>query len=652
MAKKILAQKYFNGGISESEKEGIQGSFFFGQKLNILADPSQLSILPATVKDSGATVVDLPMWIVSGAPHDTNTYFYGDQGHIYQRTSAGGWSSLRTVTGSRGNGMDIYSDYLYYAQNTQLGRYGPLSGAPSFTDAWYTTTINDTSLAGFAPVKAFNGYVFMAHGNKLLQTDGTTTTAAKLTLPSGLNIRALEVIDEFLAIGTWRGDSLTDNEEGYVFFWDGVSVNYNFFTKIEDGGCNALLNSRNRLLSVLGSSGFIYMNYNPFQKLQQLPKLKIGSFVEVFPGAVTAWKGQAIIGFAGNTDSTDIYQGLYQWGSRSEKYPEVLNYAWPISTAVQAGVGPSKTGKTSGGTFADDATVGTIAWGTPANAAAAEGTNTTNAVAAAGVSHYLLATNFGFAIPSTATVQGIEIEVRKSEDADTNNITDNTVRIIKGAAIGATDRSNATEWPVALAYTIYGGPNDMWGETFTPAQINASNFGFAISAKATGGVAGGIANIDHIRIRVYYTTTTILQIGSCKGIGNNLFVGWRSGTSYGVDKITNSGAPFTSATMESLLFDERRAGEDKLGLTIKATHLALAANETIQLGYKTNRAANYTTDTANSTAGSTETNLKVPFTDGRFKEFEFEVILGASATSPTVTSIGLEYDDLKEEKQY
>ena len=482
MSRKILFQRSFSGGISEAEKVGIPGAFLFGQKLNIFGDPSQVSILPAAVKESGTVVTALIKWLVPGTPHDTNLYGYDEAGHIYKRTSGGTWTDERTVANSKGQGMDVYNDYLYYTQNTQLGRYGLLSGSPSFTDA-FATGLNDTSGSTYAPVKAFNGFVYAGHGNKLLQTDGTTTTVAKLTLPVGLNIRSLEVLDEFLVIGTWRGTSITGNEEGYLFFWDGTATNYNYFVKIEDGGCNALLNSRNRLLSVVGSSGFIYMNYNPFQKLQQLPKLVLGKYVEVLPGAVTSWRGQAIIGFAGNTDSADIYHGAYQWGAISEKYPEVLNYAWPISTGTQTGTG--------------------------------------------------------------------------------------------------------------------------------------------------------------------------VRIGALRGAGSNLFMAWKDGSSYGVDKIVNSASPYSSATMENLIFDDQRNGENKKAVVVKVSHLALVSGESIQIGYKTNRASSYTTGAANSTVDTIATRLPVDFSKASFNEFQFEFILATTgSTSPKVTGAALEYDDLKEEKDF
>lgn len=116
--------------------------------------------------------------------------------------------------------------------------------------------------------------------------------------------------------------------------------------------------------------------------------------------------------------------------------------------------------------------------------------------------HYLKATNFGFAIPVGAEIMGIVVEVeRKASGASVAR--DNRVRIVKGGAIGTTDKASASAWPTSDAYASYGSDSDLWGETWTRDDINASNFGVAISALALG---SGTASIDHIRITVYYLT--------------------------------------------------------------------------------------------------------------------------------------------------
>jgi len=169
----------------------------------------------------------------------------------------------------------------------------------------------------------------------------------------------------------------------------------------------------------------------------------------------------------------------------------------------------ANTAATSPGTMADDATVGNVAWSNPDNAKIEDGTFTVSA-------NYL-------------STGGSEIN-------------DYAVRIVKDGSIGSTDKSISGNWSTTNSYASYGSSSDLWGETWSPADINGSTFGFVISGapagsgtrthylKATnfgfsipsGATINGIkvdvkkkttstvedeiyAYVDHIRITIYYT---------------------------------------------------------------------------------------------------------------------------------------------------
>lgn len=179
------------------------------------------------------------------------------------------------------------------------------------------------------------------------------------------------------------------------------------------------------------------------------------------------------------------------------------------------------SGPNSPGTLADDATVGTVAWVNTSNASATDNTNTTfTGGSAPGThSHYLKATNFGFAIPTDATIYGIQMDVERSftDVSGSSAINDGGVfcsgaaggvKIVKGGTIGTTDMvtaSTCTAWTTTDTYVTYGSSASLWGETWTPADINASTFGVVMNATGFTGGAAPVAKIDHIRMTVYYT---------------------------------------------------------------------------------------------------------------------------------------------------
>lgn len=162
-------------------------------------------------------------------------------------------------------------------------------------------------------------------------------------------------------------------------------------------------------------------------------------------------------------------------------------------------------GPNSGATFADDSGVGTVTWTDPGNAAASDDSRAVCSMGTSAVGHYLKATNFGFAIPAGATIDGIVVEIEKSWTNGQGGVLDNRVRIVKGGAIGSTDRSDVNAWNSTDGYTTYGTSSDLWGETWTATDINASDFGVALSPLNNSGTKPAVGEIDHIRITVHYT---------------------------------------------------------------------------------------------------------------------------------------------------
>jgi hypothetical protein len=130
---KVYPQSNFVGGIADYDKSGPLNTFAFGRAVDVRSNSRKVSLLPKTTKESGNTIVDLPKW---GVRVGDDAYFYGDSGHLYKRTLAPSYSDLRTVASSHGNGLEYFGEdgYLYYTSDKGLGRYGQLSGTPSFTD--------------------------------------------------------------------------------------------------------------------------------------------------------------------------------------------------------------------------------------------------------------------------------------------------------------------------------------------------------------------------------------------------------------------------------------------------------------------------------------------------------------------------------------
>jgi len=193
-------------------------------------------------------------------------------------------------------------------------------------------------------------------------------------------------------------------------------------------------------------------------------------------------------------------------GGTSDNYYEV-GTALNLLTTEGAGGGTAYTsGPLSPGTVVDDGSFGSVAWNNPNNAKVSDNSYAT-ATQSSTTTHYLKGTNFGFAIPSGAIIKGIVAEIERSySGSDPMNPIDARVRIVKSnGLIGSTDKISGSTWPISDSYQLYGSSSDLWGETWTYSDINNSNFGFVISASTEGPFGADIAQIDHIRMTVYYT---------------------------------------------------------------------------------------------------------------------------------------------------
>lgn len=153
-------------------------------------------------------------------------------------------------------------------------------------------------------------------------------------------------------------------------------------------------------------------------------------------------------------------------------------------------------GPNSPSTIVDDATVGTVEWVNPDNAKASDNVYAVFTSGGTDISHYLKATNFGFSIPTGATINGILAEVEGKVGAFSYYVDGFAVK----ANVIKTPRFQQGIFTTTEAYIPYGSSSSLWGQAWTAADINDSGFGIAIDTNSGFG-----ASIDHIRITVYYT---------------------------------------------------------------------------------------------------------------------------------------------------
>lgn len=124
---------------------------------------------------------------------------------------------------------------------------------------------------------------------------------------------------------------------------------------------------------------------------------------------------------------------------------------------------------------------------------------------------YIIANKFGFDVPPGAIINGIVVEVERS-DAN-QNTADYSIRIIRYGVITGDEKSTGDLYPATDSYKTYGSSTDLWGEFWDPDIINDDGFGIAIAAQRINGTTDvTLGQIDNIRITVYYTDPSTLPV--------------------------------------------------------------------------------------------------------------------------------------------
>lgn len=154
------------------------------------------------------------------------------------------------------------------------------------------------------------------------------------------------------------------------------------------------------------------------------------------------------------------------------------------------------------GLGADNSAAGTLTWSNPTFIETAGPTDGSSDAVASGTgdTHYLVGSNFGFAIPSAAPITGITVTVLRANFAGT--VHDKTVQLAPSGTLAGSNKAVATNWTNGSYVTAtYGSLSDTWSLSLTGADLNNSSF--AVFFQATS--ASGAPRVENIQITVTYS---------------------------------------------------------------------------------------------------------------------------------------------------
>lgn len=272
--------------------EGVSPSLLFSKQDQYLAGIAIDPDLPASdaaadfktagiirpaayARINGTHVTAAPTFLV--APSTTSIVFcYDFAGNLVSYADSLGTLSSETlqraVTGSHGNGLETYSQYLFYAQDGDIGRYDLVS---TFVDTFWSglslgsLTNTGGGLFNRRDSTQYPNHVLHTHiDNKLyildgqfihyikLDSSGSNSGSAykALTLPYGYNAYDIRSYGNSVVICASTAGSVDTPAVSALFFWDTVSTSFTTFVRIPDKFTTAMLYMNGTLYGWSGST--------------------------------------------------------------------------------------------------------------------------------------------------------------------------------------------------------------------------------------------------------------------------------------------------------------------------------------------------------------------------------------------------------------
>lgn len=306
-----------------------------GASINSIAS-GLLRPTSASALDS-STINDAPMWLVP-EPKGSRVFIHDYVGSVYTTSNIGAGVTGISDGGNeggqgRGNGCAYYDNYVYFAKNTTIARYGPLNGTASLNGDYWGTTLGKTALTdteyptNYILNKQYPNHILHRHSDGKLyildvvdnqgtihyiKTRKTTvegdtddgSTYDKVNVGYGLWPTAIESFGEQLVVSfserTMTALNLTYAPlKAKVAFWDTTSEKVNQIVWVEypDDWISGIKNVNGTLYfcsGTVGFTGFRVMRYVGGNSFEEVYNTEFGT--TPYPGAVVSESNRLLFG--------------------------------------------------------------------------------------------------------------------------------------------------------------------------------------------------------------------------------------------------------------------------------------------------------------------------------------------------------------------
>lgn len=207
---------------------------------------------------------------------------------------------------------------------------------------------------GIHPIETFQQFTCIGNGRYLSvwenlgepQPTNTEWQRQKLSFPPGYEVCGLTVFNEYLVIATQLTTTGNNTpQSGILFYWDGLSSTYNYFTPIPEGSPQALTVYQNSLHYIASGDKYVITSVAATpEKYRKMPSAEnvynsVTSQTQIYPYTSTVRNGILLSAWPSTTDNTDLPYGVYSWGHVDNSQPLAFGYSYILSTGSQVKTG-------------------------------------------------------------------------------------------------------------------------------------------------------------------------------------------------------------------------------------------------------------------------------------------------------------------------
>ena len=629
--KKVLGQSSFVGGMSVSdEKQGIPNSFLYAQGIDFRKKPSQMSVLPKTVNTATGVIVDLIQDMIQVA--DGSRYMLGNLGNFYKVATNGIVSNLgKTNTGAAGMIYRRDVDRIIFTGSTTASSYYPISNNPVLELDKYTKS-KSTDTACNQETTGTSGSVgvpttLSEASRRTFTPDIEPMYSIKLfVVAKGTGTVTVTIHDDannVLGTSSKATGDITSNDWNEWVFTNPIRM---------------LVKPNARILHLHVTST---VNDTTIRTTEANPdvttcdyQMWANRFISPNNGFHPAIQFQQYCCF-GNERYLSVWEPLsddpsnLEWNRHRLTFPpgyEVCGlalYDEYLAIACELRSSSSTKNFQNGKIFFWDGTSTTYNYfidvpeGSPYSLYQYKNI----------LYWFAGGAWYGYAGGKPTKIKTFPNTDDEYTDATAYTIGYPNMATVRRGTLLMGFPSETTNQTIKHGVYSWGAVEKNYADSF--------GYSYIISTGTTNN-----------------NGTNNLRLGMIKNFGDTLYISWRddentlSASKYGLDIVDNNSDPYASTTWESLIFDNGQTWKQKNALRIIATFKSLPAGATVQLKYKIDRASNWTTGAVVNSGKTTSLHIS----QGRFYEIQFGIDITSTTTTPEITFVGLEYDDLNKEE--